>query len=74
MVVTRELQRQFRDDFTSRRSSRMSVSSYLAPWVVLWTAYGFLRSDIVITIANAISFALLMSILYVKLRERHTSE
>jgi MtN3 and saliva related transmembrane protein len=32
--------------------------------------YGFLKSDIVIILANAISLALLFGILYFKLRER----
>ena len=44
----------------------------LAVGVALWTAYGFLQSDIVIVIANAISFSLLMGILYFKLRGRRT--
>jgi MtN3 and saliva related transmembrane protein len=42
----------------------------LSAGVGLWIVYGFLKSDIVIIIANAVSFALLMGILYFKLRER----
>jgi uncharacterized protein with PQ loop repeat len=38
--------------------------------VALWVVYGFLKSDIVIILANAISLALLFGILYFKLRER----
>lgn len=41
----------------------------LAAGVALWVVYGFLKSDIVIVFANAISLALLMGILYFKLRE-----
>ena len=42
----------------------------LAAGVALWVVYGFLKSDIVIIIANAVSFALLLGILYFKFRER----
>jgi len=44
----------------------------LSAGVALWVVYGFLKSDIVIILANAISLALLFGILYFKLRERHT--
>jgi MtN3 and saliva related transmembrane protein len=33
--------------------------------------YGFLKSDVVIILANAVSLALLFGILYFKLKERH---
>jgi MtN3 and saliva related transmembrane protein len=42
----------------------------LAAGVALWVVYVFLQSDVVIIIANAVSLALLMGILYFKLRER----
>ena len=42
----------------------------LAIGVALWVLYGFLKSDIVIILANVISFCLLIGILYFKLRER----
>jgi MtN3 and saliva related transmembrane protein len=42
----------------------------LAAGVALWAAYGFLKSDLVIIAANVLSLALLMGILYFKLRER----
>ena len=42
----------------------------LAAGVALWVVYGFLKSDIIIIIANAVSFALLLGILYFKFRER----
>jgi MtN3 and saliva related transmembrane protein len=38
--------------------------------VALWVVYGFLKADVVIIIANAVSLALLTGILYFKLRER----
>jgi MtN3 and saliva related transmembrane protein len=41
----------------------------LAAGVALWAVYGFMRSDAVIIVANSISLALLMGILYFKLRE-----
>jgi MtN3 and saliva related transmembrane protein len=43
----------------------------LSAGVALWAVYGFMRSDVVIIIANSISLALLMGILYFKLREHH---
>lgn len=42
----------------------------LAGGIALWVLYGLLKSDLVIILANAISFALLMGILYFKLSER----
>jgi MtN3 and saliva related transmembrane protein len=43
--------------------------SILATGIAMWTVYGVLKSDIVIIIANAVSLALLIGILYFKLRE-----
>jgi len=40
----------------------------LAVGIGLWVAYGFLKSDAVIILANAVSLALLGGILYFKLR------
>jgi MtN3 and saliva related transmembrane protein len=42
----------------------------LSVGIVLWVSYGVLKSDLVIIIANAVSLALLMGILYFKLRDR----
>ena len=42
----------------------------LSAGVGLWVVYGVLKSDVVIITANAVSLALLMGILYFKLRER----
>ena len=41
----------------------------LGAGVALWVIYGFLKSDIVIILANSVSLALLLGILYFKLRE-----
>jgi MtN3 and saliva related transmembrane protein len=41
----------------------------LAAGVALWVVYGFLKSDLVIIIANAVSLAFLLGIIYFKLRE-----
>jgi MtN3 and saliva related transmembrane protein len=43
--------------------------SVLTIGIALWIFYGFLKSDTVIIIANSISFALLLGILYFKIRE-----
>ena len=42
----------------------------LSAGVGLWVVYGFLKSDLIIIIANVVSLALLMGILYFKLRDR----
>jgi MtN3 and saliva related transmembrane protein len=42
----------------------------LSAGIGLWVVYGFLKNDFVIIIANAVSLALLMGILYFKLRDR----
>jgi uncharacterized protein with PQ loop repeat len=42
----------------------------LAAGVALWVIYGSLKSDVVIIIANAVSLAPLMDILFFELRER----
>jgi MtN3 and saliva related transmembrane protein len=42
----------------------------LAAGVALWVVYGLLKSDVVIIIANAVSLALLLGILYFKIRQR----
>jgi MtN3 and saliva related transmembrane protein len=42
----------------------------LATGVALWAVYGFLKSDLVIIVANVTSLALLLGILYFKLREK----
>jgi MtN3 and saliva related transmembrane protein len=42
----------------------------LSAGVGLWVVYGLLKGDVVIIIANAVSLALLLGILYFKIRER----
>jgi MtN3 and saliva related transmembrane protein len=53
----------------------LSVKMFLtlATGVALWVVYGFLRSDLVIILANATSLILLLGILFFKLREGRTS-
>ena len=43
--------------------------SILAAGIAMWILYGVLKSDFVIIVANAVSLALLLGILYFKLRE-----
>lgn len=38
--------------------------------VTLWIVYGALRKDAVIVIANAVTLALVMTVLFVKIREK----
>jgi len=62
---------QLKKCWQTRSAGDLSLKMFLtlAAGIALWVVYGFLRSDIVIIIANSISFALLMGILYFKLRE-----
>jgi MtN3 and saliva related transmembrane protein len=41
----------------------------LASGIALWVVYGFLKGDMVIIIANAVSLALLFNLLFFKVRE-----
>ena len=47
----------------------LKMFSILATGVALWVAYGVLKSDYVIILANTISLLFLSGILYFKLRE-----
>jgi MtN3 and saliva related transmembrane protein len=47
--------------------------STLAAGIALWVAYGILQGDMVIILANSVSFLLLMGILAFKLREKFHS-
>jgi MtN3 and saliva related transmembrane protein len=38
--------------------------------VMLWIVYGVLRKDAVVIIANAVTLALVVTVLYVKIREK----
>jgi MtN3 and saliva related transmembrane protein len=44
--------------------------SILAAGIALWVVYGVLQADMVIILANSVSFLLLMGILVFKLREK----
>ena len=46
----------------------------LAAGVALWMIYGFMRADLVIIAANAVSLALLSCIIFFKLREKAPDE
>jgi MtN3 and saliva related transmembrane protein len=46
----------------------MTMFLVLAAGVALWVAYGLLKSDLVIVFANSTSLALLIGILYFKIR------
>ena len=63
---------QLRKCWETGSASDLSLKMFLtlAAGVALWVVYGFLKSDIIIIIANAVSLALLLGILYFKFRER----
>jgi len=63
---------QLRKCWETGSASDLSLRMFLtlAAGVALWVVYGFLKSDIIIIIANAVSLALLLGILYFKFRER----
>ena len=46
----------------------------LAAGLALWMIYGFMRADLVIIAANAVSLALLSCIIFFKLREKVPDE
>ena len=48
----------------------MTMFMVLAAGVALWIAYGLLKSDPVIVLANGVSLVLLAGILYFKVRQR----
>jgi MtN3 and saliva related transmembrane protein len=47
----------------------LKMLAILATGITLWVVYGFLKSDVVIIAANAVSLLLLASLLVFKLRE-----
>jgi MtN3 and saliva related transmembrane protein len=51
----------------------LKMFSILAAGIALWIVYGVLQNDLVIIIANSVSFCLLMGILYFRLRENFRS-
>jgi MtN3 and saliva related transmembrane protein len=48
----------------------LTMFSVLGAGVALWIVYGLMKSDVIIIFANAVSLALLLGILYFKLREK----
>jgi MtN3 and saliva related transmembrane protein len=62
---------QVRKTWTTGETSDLSLRMLLLliAGLTLWCIYGLLRSDMVIVIANALSCALVASVLYCKLRQ-----
>ena len=48
----------------------LKMFSTLTLGVAAWIVYGFLQGDVVIVIANTVSLAFLLAILYFKLRKK----
>lgn len=63
---------QLRKCWETRSAGDLSLRTFsiLTLGIALWVIYGFLRSDIVIILANAISFLLLVAILYFRITEK----
>jgi MtN3 and saliva related transmembrane protein len=51
----------------------LKMFSILAAGIALWVVYGVMQRDMVIILANSVSFLLLMGILGFKLREKFRS-
>ena len=51
----------------------LKMLAILASGIALWVVYGFLKGDMVIIIANAVSLALLFNLLFFKVRENATA-
>jgi MtN3 and saliva related transmembrane protein len=62
---------QLKQCWTTGSAGDLSLTMFvtLSTGVGLWVIYGLLKNDFVIIIANAVSLALLMGILYFKLRD-----
>jgi MtN3 and saliva related transmembrane protein len=62
---------QLKKCWTTGSAGDLSLTMFvtLSTGVGLWVIYGLLKNDCVIIIANAVSLALLMGILYFKLRD-----
>jgi MtN3 and saliva related transmembrane protein len=62
---------QLKKCWTTGSAGDLSLTMFvtLSTGVGLWVIYGLLKNDFVIIIANAVSLALLMGILYFKLRD-----
>jgi MtN3 and saliva related transmembrane protein len=66
---------QLKKCWETRSAGDLSLKMFLtlAAGVALWVAYGLLKHDFVIIIANAVSLTLLLGILYIKLLEDRKS-
>jgi MtN3 and saliva related transmembrane protein len=66
---------QLKKCYQTRSAGDLSFTTFatLAFGIATWVLYGFLRSDPVIVLANAVSLCLLSGILYFKLTERRAS-
>jgi MtN3 and saliva related transmembrane protein len=64
---------QLKKCWTTGKADDLSFGMFalLATGISLWVAYGLLRQDIVIIVANSVSLCLLSCILYFKLRSKH---
>jgi MtN3 and saliva related transmembrane protein len=62
---------QLKKCWQTRSAGDLSFTTFatLAVGIATWIVYGFLRSDVVIMLANAVSLCLLSGILYFKLTE-----
>jgi MtN3 and saliva related transmembrane protein len=63
---------QLRKCWQTQSAGDLSLKTFavLATGVALWIVYGIVQNDTIIILANAVSFCLLLGILYFKLRER----
>ncbi len=67
-----QLRKSWASGSTADLSLRMILT--LASGLSLWVAYGWLRADAVIVLANTFSLALLLTILALKLRGRRAAD
>jgi MtN3 and saliva related transmembrane protein len=51
----------------------LKMLAILATGIALWVVYGFMKGDIIIIIANAVSLVLLLNLLFFKVRENATT-
>lgn len=63
---------QVRKCWSTGKADDLSLKMFLTltAGIALWAVYGFLKSDIVIIVANVVSLCFLAIILYFKLRSR----
>jgi MtN3 and saliva related transmembrane protein len=62
---------QLKKCWETQETGDLSLGMFLTLFagIALWVAYGVMRSDPVVTIANAVSLCLLAGILFFKIRE-----